>query len=82
VNIYIDYNEVEDEDEDLSRLEENILEALIKIAPFITSIDSITFPEIDLFEMVYYNDDEDEVSKSQLLLKEMMAKTRIVVTDW
>jgi hypothetical protein len=84
VNIDIDYNsERFDEDEDEveeSRLGEDIPWLLAKIVPFITSIDSIASPEIDLFKMVYYND--DETNKSLLLLKEMMEKTRILVTNW
>jgi hypothetical protein len=78
MNMHIDYNfEILDEYEN----EDIIPQALIKIAPFITSIDSMTFPESDLLEMVYDNDDEDEADKSQLLLKEMMDKTRILSTD-
>jgi hypothetical protein len=83
VNIDIDYKrfeEIEEEVEDLRRLGENLPQALIKIAPFITSIDSIKLPEIELFKMVYNNN--DETNKSQLLLMQMMAKTRILVTDW
>jgi hypothetical protein len=62
---------------------------LTKIVPFITSIDSIESrsPEIDLFKMVYNNNNTNlrHITESQLLLKEMMAKTRILViltTTW
>jgi hypothetical protein len=72
--MHIDCNfEIFDENEDLPQ-------ALIKIAPIITSIDSINSPQIDLLKMIYNND--DEASKSQLLLKEMMEKTRIMLIDW
>jgi hypothetical protein len=54
---------------------------LTKIAPFITSIDSIESGEIDIFEMVYYNT-ANLCHESQLLLKEMMTKTRILLTNW
>jgi hypothetical protein len=72
VNMYIDHNYELDENEDLPR-------ALTKIAPFITSIDSINTLGFNLFKIVYNNN--DEANKSQLRLKEMMAKTRILVTD-
>jgi hypothetical protein len=54
---------------------------LTKIVPFITSIDSIECDWIiDLIEMVYTNNTNHGNShESQLLLNEMMAKTRILV---
>jgi hypothetical protein len=56
---------------------------LTKIAPFITSIDSIESRHIDLLSMVYTNNtNHGNINESQLLLKEMMAKTRILVTNW
>jgi hypothetical protein len=61
---------------------EDLPRALTKIAPFITSIDSIASPEIDLFRMVYNNNDRKNNNESQLLLMEMMAKTRILWADW
>jgi hypothetical protein len=63
--------------------DEDILSrVLTKIAPFITSINSIDSRSqgIDLFEMVYNNNNTNH--ESQLLLKEMMAKTRILFTKW
>jgi hypothetical protein len=72
VNMYIDHNYELDENEDLPR-------ALTKIAPFITSIDSINTLGFNLFKIVYNNN--DEANKLQLRLKKMMAKTRILVTD-
>jgi hypothetical protein len=74
--------------------------ALAKIAPFITSIDSMEFLEINLFKMVYNNNTNhgnshesllqwiwkmiciDNKTKLQLLLEEMMVKTRILVINW
>jgi hypothetical protein len=64
------------EDEDiLSRV-------LAKILPFITSIDSLASPEIDLFKMAYNNNNQEDNNKSKLLLKEMMEKTRIILANW
>jgi hypothetical protein len=54
---------------------------LTKIAPFITSIDSIESGEIDIFEMVY-NNTANHCHELELLLKEMMTKTRILLTNW
>jgi hypothetical protein len=74
VNIYIDGNFVIlDEYEDLPQ-------ALTKIAPFITSIDSIYTQgiDLDLLKMVYYNTNHGNNTETQLLLMEMMAKTRIL----
>jgi hypothetical protein len=62
----------------------DFLPLLIKIAPFITSIDSIEFRGVDLIEMAYNinNTNHGNSHESQLLLEEMMAKTRILVTPW
>jgi hypothetical protein len=80
VNMHFDY------DYKLRTLNENILSrVLTKIAPFITSIDSIESrsPDIDLFKMAYNNNPSlGHINESQLLLKEMMAKTRILLTRW
>jgi hypothetical protein len=59
-----------------------------KIAPLITSIYSIDVGGQDLFEMAYnnnnnnINDDDVNRHESQLLLKEMMEKAKIVMTNW
>jgi hypothetical protein len=79
VNMYFDYG--------LIRLGEDLPRVLAKMAPLITSIDSIASPKFDIFNMVYNywynnNDDQEDNNKSQLLLKEMMAKTQIILTDW
>jgi hypothetical protein len=73
--MHIDYN---------LTLDENIPpQVLTKIAPFITSIDSIDSMGINLFEMVYNNNTNLGIShESKLLLKEMMAKTRIISAIW
>jgi hypothetical protein len=65
---------------DLQRLT-NIQRVLSKIAPLINSIDSIESREIDLFEMAY-NTNHGISHESQSLLMEIMAKTRILVTNW
>jgi hypothetical protein len=68
--MYFDYR--------IIRLEDGILPRILtRIAPFITSIDSIASREIDLFKMVYKKNNE-----SQLLLKEILEKTRFLLTDW
>jgi hypothetical protein len=72
VNMHIDCNIDILDDGDLPH-------ALIKIAPFITSINSINLPEIDLFEMLDYYYNKDEENKSPLM--EMMEKARILLTD-
>jgi hypothetical protein len=81
-----------------------LLRLLAKIVPFITSIDSIIFLQINLFKMVYNKNNNsnpgnshesllqwmwkmicinnNNKTKLQLLLKEMMVKTRILVIDW
>jgi hypothetical protein len=64
-----------------------------KILPMISSITSIDSPKIDLFKMVYknYNNNDTNENKKKkchkepkLVLKQMMAKTRILSTsiDW
>jgi hypothetical protein len=71
----------------------NLLQYMPKILPLISSINSINSPRIDLFEMVYKNsnnyDNNDrkncsrnEYESQLLVLKQMMAKTRILSIDW
>jgi hypothetical protein len=69
----------------------DILPRLILIAPFITSIDSMDSGEVDLFRTIYNYADydyDDNITipgkghESQMLLMEMMAKTRIVLISW
>jgi hypothetical protein len=61
----------------------NISRVITKIAPFITSIDSIESHAIDLLKMVYNNNTNPGNShEAQLLLKKMLTKTRILVTRW
>jgi hypothetical protein len=58
---------------------------LTKIAPFITSIDSLEFRGIDLMEMLYnYNNitNDGNSHEAQVVLKEMMTQTRILVINW
>jgi hypothetical protein len=55
-----------------------LLRILTKIASVITSIDSIESREIDLFKLVYNNNINDGNSHE---LKEMMEKTRVILTD-
>jgi hypothetical protein len=55
------------------------------ILPFINSIDigSIEFSGgMDLFEIVYSNTNDGISHESQLLLKEMMAQTRVLLAYW
>jgi hypothetical protein len=68
-----------------------LLRALTQILPMISSIDSIHLDpnsvEIDLFNMVYNNTNTNNTvlgnsHETQLLLKEMMAQTRILMTPW
>jgi hypothetical protein len=74
----------------------NLLEFMPKIMPMISSINSINSHTIDLFKLVYKNNSNDDndnsdneyysrssSNESQLLvLKQLMAKTRILLIDW
>jgi hypothetical protein len=69
-----------------SILDEHILlQVLIHILPLISSIHSIQIKsvDIDLFDMVYNNNNtyHGNSHESQLLLKEMMAQTRILLAS-
>jgi hypothetical protein len=77
VNLHVDYKYM--------RYKEDILlQVLTQIVPLISSIDSILIysSEIDLFKMVYNNTNNGDKKTHQLMLMEMMAKTRIVVINW
>jgi hypothetical protein len=82
VNLYVHYADYFSDSLD----EQTLLRGLIHILPLISSIDSIQInsSEIDLFQMVYNknNINDGQSHESQLLLKEMMTKTRIVLTNW
>jgi hypothetical protein len=78
VNLSLDYEHSHD-----YRIANEIPRVLTKIAPFITSFESISLSinspsVVDLFRVVngWLTD------YSRLLLIEMMAKTRCLVTDW
>jgi hypothetical protein len=73
--------------------EHNLLQSMPKFLPFISSINSLDVHKIDLFKMVYKdnnnnenndnnNDDKNCSHEYQLVLKQMMAKTRILSIDW
>jgi hypothetical protein len=71
------------------RLDERVLRrVLIHILPLIGSVNSIQIDclGIDLFNMVYSNNniniDHDNGPDAQLLLKGMMAQTRILFINW
>jgi uncharacterized protein (UPF0254 family) len=70
------------------RKHNELLQVLAQIVPMISSIRLIKIdspdPEIDLFKMVYDNNDtiHGYSHESQLLLKEMMAKTQFVIISW
>jgi hypothetical protein len=91
VNMHLDYHlnsmrledQVLDVEMEFLRIMTNLSRVLTKIAPFITSIDSIESRELDLLKIVYNNNTNDGNShEAQLLLKEMMAKTRILKISW
>jgi hypothetical protein len=80
VNLYIDWNDTRFEEEMIQFF---LLRVLTKIAPLITSIDTMHSLGLDLLKMAYNNNtNDDDGNESQLLLKEMMAQTRILVTSW
>jgi hypothetical protein len=62
--------------------EDILLQVLTHLVPLINSIDSITIvtSKVDLFKMVYNNNNGDE--KTHQLLLMMMAKTRIMWPIW
>jgi hypothetical protein len=67
--------------------EHTLLRGLIHILPLISNINSIQIysSDIDLFHMVYNNNnanDDSQSHESQLLLKEMMAQARILLINW
>jgi hypothetical protein len=76
VNMFVDCR--------LRRLCGDLPQILTRIAPLITSIDSIASSEMDLFKMIYKtnNTNRGNSHESQLLMKEMLEKTRILSTDW
>jgi hypothetical protein len=57
----------------------NHVPILNKMVPLISSIDSIDFCQLNLFDWVYNNDNDEE---SQQLLKTMVAQTRILAIGW
>jgi hypothetical protein len=54
-----------------------LLPILNKMVPLISSMSSIHFCELNLFDWAKNSDEE-----SKLLLKEMVAKTRILAIQW
>jgi hypothetical protein len=68
------------------RKHSELLHALAQILPLISSIHTIQIdsPDINLFKMVYdnKNTNHDKSNSHQLLLKEMMEKTRIMLIRW
>jgi hypothetical protein len=64
--------------------EDILLHVLTQIVPLISSIDSILIAsrEINLFKMAYNTNNNVYGKTHQFLLKEMMAKTRILMPTW